>query len=297
MIAEMDARMRSAEGFIAALDQSGGSTPGALAAYGIPQTAYHDDDGMFALMHDMRARVITAPAFSRTRILAAILFERTMEETVLGQPVPTYLWRTRGIVPVLKVDKGLLAESDGVRLMKPITGLEDLLARAAELGVFGTKMRSVVNLASPSGISAIVKQQFELARTIVGHGLMPIIEPEVLVASPQKAGAEAALVAELTRNLDELTDGVDVMLKVTIPETPDLYAGLAAHPRVARVVALSGGYERTDACTRLARNHGMIASFSRALLDDLRVSMDDATFDATLAEAIDEIYRASTVKE
>lgn len=296
MTTEMAKRMASSPGFIAALDQSGGSTPGALRAYGIPETAYHDDDEMFALMHDMRVRVMTAPAFDGGKILAAILFERTMDELAVGRPIPTYLWDERGIVPFLKVDKGLEAEADGVQLMKPIPGLEALLARACSLGVFGTKMRSVVALASTGGIAALVSQQFLFARQIADLGLLPIIEPEVLVKSPEKAAAEEILVAELRRHLDDLPPEMSVMLKVTLPDKPDLYAGLIAHPRVTRVVALSGGYDRADACQRLSRNHEMIASFSRALLDDLNVAMDDAVFDSTLAEAIDEIYAASTVK-
>ncbi len=212
-------------------------------------------------------------------------------------PVPAFLWEERGVVPFLKVDKGLEAENDGVSLMKPMPGLDALLARAVKLGVFGTKMRSVINLASKDGIAAIVAQQFEVAARIAEHGLMPILEPEVSIKSPDKAGAEAILLAELTKKLDALPEGSRVMLKLTIPDVPDLYSPLVKHERVARVVALSGGYTRADACRRLAANHGMIASFSRALLEDLRRSMSDATFDAALQQSIDEIYRASTVKD
>jgi fructose-bisphosphate aldolase class I len=292
----MMARMAGEGGFIAALDQSGGSTPGALRHYGIPDSAYHGDAEMFRLMHDMRVRIMTAPAFTGAKVIAAILFEGTMDGEAAGKPVPSYLWEERHIIPFVKVDKGLEAESDGVSLMKPMPGLGALLARAVRLGVFGTKMRSVINLASQQGIAAIVAQQFEVAAEIAAHGLMPIIEPEVSIKSPDKAGAEAILLAELTKKLDTLPASRQVMLKLTIPDVPDTYSALVAHQNVARVVALSGGYTRADACERLAANHGMIASFSRALMDDLRQSMNDAEFDATLAKAVDEIYRASTVK-
>ena len=247
-------------------------------------------------MHEMRVRIMTAPSFTGAKVIGAILFERTMDGAAQGTPVPTFLWKDRGIVPFLKVDKGLETEADGVSLMKPIPGLDDLLARAVTLGIFGTKMRSVINLASKSGIAAVVAQQFEVAARIAAHGLMPIIEPEVSIKSPDKAGAEAILLAEVTRQLDALPDSRTVMLKLTIPEVPDFYAPLSAHERVARVVALSGGYTRDDACRRLAANHGMIASFSRALTENLRVSMSDAEFDAALGETIDEIYLSSTVK-
>lgn len=296
MHAEMKRRVATDEGFVAALDQSGGSTPAALDAYGIPDSAYDDEERMFALMHEMRVRVMTSPAFTSERIIAAILFERTMDGKVGDVPVPTHLWQGRGIVPFLKVDKGLETEADGVRLMKPIPDLERLLDRAMGLGVFGTKMRSVVGLASADGVAALVEQQFHIAEQISDYGLMPIIEPEVLVTSPEKGAAETLLVAELGHRLDTLPKGVEVMLKVTIPDVPDIYAGLARHPRVVRVLALSGGYDRTEACSRLARNHDMIASFSRALLNGLNVAMDDVTFDAALRAAIDEIFRASTSK-
>ena len=293
---KMMAQISGKDGFIAALDQSGGSTPGALRHYGIPDTAYSGDAEMFRLMHEMRVRIITAPAFTGAKVIAAILFEATMDGQAQGNQVPAFLWEQRGVVPFLKVDKGLEAEKDGVQLMKPIPGLDALLARAVKLGVFGTKMRSFINLASNEGIAAVVAQQFEVAAQIAEHGLMPIIEPEVSIKSPDKRGAEAILRAELTRHLDALPDRRQVMLKLTIPDVPDFYSALVNHLRVARVVALSGGYTRAEACQRLAANHGMIASFSRALTEDLRVSMSDAEFNATLAQAIDEIYQASTVK-
>ena len=288
--------MTGGQGFIAALDQSGGSTPGALRLYGIPDSAYSSDAEMFKLMHEMRVRIITAPAFTSAKVIAAILFEATMDGEAQGKPVPAFLWEDRGVVPFLKVDKGLEAEAGGVSLMKPMPTLDALLDRAVKLNVFGTKMRSVINLPSREGIAAIVVQQFEFAARIAGHGLMPIIEPEVSIKSPDKAGAEAILLTEITKALDALPNDRRVMLKLTIPDVPDLYAPLIGHPRVARVVALSGGYVRADACRRLAVNHGMIASFSRALIDDLRHDMDDGAFDATLARSIDEIYQASTVK-
>src|SRR5580704_18548694 len=263
---KMMAQMSEKGGFIAALDQSGGSTPGALRLYGIPDSAYSGDAEMFRLMHEMRVRIITAPAFTGAKVIGAILFEATMDGQAQGKPVPTFLWDDRGVVPFLKVDKGLEAEADGVSLMKPIPGLDALLARAVKLGIFGTKMRSVINLASKSGIAAIAKQQFDLAAQIAEHGLMPIIEPEVSINSPDKAGAEEILLAEITKNLDVLARGRQVMLKLTIPDVPDLYLPLVNDKRVARVVALSGGYTRADACKRLALNHGVIASFSRALV-------------------------------
>jgi fructose-bisphosphate aldolase, class I len=292
----MKAHITEAGGFLAALDQSGGSTPGALRLYGIPDSAYSGDAEMFALMHEMRVRVMTAPAFKGDKVIGAILFERTMDGEADGTPVPSFLWNKRGCVPFLKVDKGLEAEADGVNLMKPIPGLDALLDRAVKLGVFGTKMRSTIHLPSESGIAAIAKQQFEIGEQIARHGLVPILEPEVLIKSPDKPKAEALLRDALARHLDALPEGQQVMLKLTIPDVPDLYKDLIAHDRVVRVVALSGGYSRHDACERLARNHGMIASFSRALLQELRASMSDKEFDAALAEAIDEIYKASTVK-
>jgi fructose-bisphosphate aldolase class I len=292
----MEGKVETGAGFIAALDQSGGSTPGALRLYGVPETAYSGDAEMYRLVHEMRTRIMTAPAFSGEKVLAAILFERTMDGEVEGEPVPGYLWNERGIVPIVKVDKGLDAEKDGVSIMKPMPDLDALLTRAVRLGVFGTKMRSVINLASKEGIAAVVKQQFEVADQILRHDLMPIVEPEVSIKSPDKRGAETILRDELTRGLDKLPVGRQVMLKLTIPDEPDFYAPLVKHDRVARVVALSGGYSRAEACKRLAANHGMIASFSRALAEDLRHSMSDSEFDRALAIAIDEIYQASTVK-
>ena len=293
----MKTQMSNKPGFIAALDQSGGSTPGALKQYGIPENAYSGDAEMFKLMHEMRVRIMTSPAFTGDKVIAAILFELTMDGQAEGKPVPTFLWEDRGVVPFLKVDKGLEAEQNGVSLMKPIPDLDTLLARAVKLGVYGTKMRSTIAHASPEGIAAIVEQQFALAAQIAEHGLMPIIEPEVLIKSPDKPAAEAILLAELTKKVDALPPDHQVMLKLTIPDVPDLYVPLIEHARVQRVVALSGGYTRADACARLAKNHGMIASFSRALIGDLRYSMSDAEFDAVLAQVIDEIFKASTVKD
>lgn len=293
---KMTAQMGGNAGFIAALDQSGGSTPGALRLYGIPDSAYSGDAEMFKLMHAMRVRIMTAPAFTRAKVIGAILFEGTMDGEVNGKPTPAFLWNDRGVVPFVKVDKGLEPEKDGVSLMKPMPQLDTLLARAVKLGVFGTKMRSVINLASKDGIAAIVAQQFQVAAQIAEHGLMPIIEPEVSVKSPDKTGAEAILLAELKRHVDSLPSDRRVMLKLTIPNVADLYAPLINHARVLRVVALSGGYTRDDACKRLAANHNMIASFSRALAEGLTHAMSDDEFNAALAKSIDEIYQASTVK-
>src|ERR1700720_1477831 len=293
---KMTAQISSKDGFIAALDQSGGSTPGALRLYGIPDSAYSGEVEMFRLVHEMRVRIITTPAFAGAKVIAAILFERTMDGQAQEMPVPAFLWEGRGVIPFLKIDKGLEAENGGVRLMKPMPALDALLTRAGKLGVFGTKLRSFINLPSKNGIAAVVAQQFEVAAQIAEHGLLPIIEPEVLIKSPDKAGAEAILRAELTRKLDTVPHDRQVMLKLTIPDAPDFYLPLINHKRVARVVALSGGYTRSDACKRLSANHGMIASFSRALTEDLRHSIGDAAFNATLTKSIDEIYRASTVK-
>jgi fructose-bisphosphate aldolase class I len=293
---KMLTQVREKQGFFAALDQSGGSTPGALKLYGIPESAYSGDAEMFKLIHEMRVRIITAPAFTGDKVIGAILFEATMDGQAQGKPVPAFLWEDRGVVPFLKVDKGLQDEADGVQLMKPIPGLDALLERAVKLGICGTKMRSVIKLNSKEGIAAIVKQQFELGAQIDGHGLMPILEPEISIKSPDKPGAEATLLAELTKGLEALPESRQVMLKLTIPDVPDFYRPLIDHPRVARVVALSGGYTRTDACQRLAKNHGMIASFSRALINELKVSMSDSEFDSTLKEAIEEIYQASVAK-
>jgi fructose-bisphosphate aldolase, class I len=294
---KMMAQMSSKPGFIAALDQSGGSTPGALRLYGIPDSEYKGDDAkMFELVHEMRVRIISAPAFKGDKVIAAILFERTMDSEAKGKPVPTYLWEERGVVPIVKVDKGLESEKDGVSVMKPMPDLDKLLTRATKLGVFGTKMRSVINLASKTGITAIAKQQFEFGEQILSHGLTPILEPEISIKSPDKAGAERILLDELVKGLDALPAGRKVMLKLTLPEAPDFYLPLIEDKRVARVVALSGGYTRDDACERLASNHGMIASFSRALAEGLKRSMSEAEFNEELTEAVDEIFEASTVK-
>ncbi len=293
---KMLTQMSKKDGFIAALDQSGGSTPGALRLYGIPDAAYSGDAEMFRLMHQMRVRIMTAPAFTGEKVIATILFEGTMDGEVRRKPTPAYLWEERGVVPFVKVNKGLEPEKDGVQLMRPMPELNALLTRVVKLGVFGTKMRSVINLASKDGIAAVVAQQFDVAAQIAEHGLMPIIEPEVSIKSPDKTGAEAILVAELKKNLDTMPGGRQVMFKLTLPDVADLYSGLTTDKRVARVVALSGGYSRDDACKRLSANHGMIASFSRALAQDLRQSMSDAEFEAALAKSIDEIYRASAVK-
>ncbi|WP_044043884.1 fructose bisphosphate aldolase [Caballeronia insecticola] len=293
---KMLAQMAEKNGFIAALDQSGGSTPGALRQYGIPDDAYNGDAEMFKLMHEMRVRIMTAPSFTGEKVIGAILFERTMDGEAEGKPVPTFLWEERGIVPFLKVDKGLEAEADGVQVMKPIPGLDDLLARAAKLGVFGTKMRAVIHQASEKGIAAVAKQQFEVGAQIIKHGLVPILEPEVSIKSPDKKGAEKILRDELLKGLNALPESSNVMIKLTIPDEADLYRPLIEHPRVVRVVALSGGYTRSDACKKLAQNHGMIASFSRALINELKKSMSDSEFDKTLEASIDEIYGASVNK-
>ena len=293
---KMTAQMASKDGFIAALDQSGGSTPGALRLYGIPDSDYSGDAEMFRLMHEFRVRMMTSPAFSGDKVIAAILFERTMDGEAKGKPVPTFLWEDRSVVPFLKVDKGLEEEKDGVRLMKPMPDLDALLARATKRGVFGTKMRSVINSASKAGVAAIARQQFEIGEQIAKHGLMPILEPEVSIKAPDKKDAETILFDELKKGLDALPAGRQVMFKLTLPDVPDLYAPLIRDRRVLRVVALSGGYTRADACRRLAQNHGMIASFSRALTEGLKRSMSDAEFAKALAEAIDEIYTASKVK-
>ncbi len=293
---QMMAQMSKKGGFIAALDQSGGSSPGALRLYGIPDTAYSGDAEMFRLIHQMRVRIMTAPAFTGDKVIGTILFEGTMDGEVRGKPTPSYLWEDRHVVPFVKVDRGLEPEKDGVQLMRPMPQLDQLCERAVKLGVFGTKMRSVINLASKDGIAAIAAQQFEFGEQIAKHGLMPILEPEVSIKSPDKKGAEAILLDELKKGADALPAGRQVMFKLTLPDVPDLYLPLVNHPRVARVVALSGGYTREDACKRLAANHGIIASFSRALVQDLRVSMSDAEFEAALAHSIEEIYNASTVK-
>jgi fructose-bisphosphate aldolase class I len=293
--AEQSRKLAAGKGFIAALDQSGGSTPKALAGYGIEPGAWSNDTEMYALIHAMRARIITSPVFTGDKVIGAILFERTMDGTIDDQPVPAVL-NAKGVVPFIKIDKGLEDEANGVQLLKPIPGLADLLARARSLGVFGTKERSVIHSADPVGIAALVKQQFALAAEVLAAGLMPIIEPEVNIKSATRAQCDALLVKDIQQQLDALPQGVQVMLKLSLPTVPGLYDPLVAHPNVLRVVALSGGYSRGEACVDLARNAGVIASFSRALLEGLQVQMTDAEFDAELGEAIDEIYTASTVK-
>jgi fructose-bisphosphate aldolase class I len=293
--AEMTAKIAAGHGFIAALDQSGGSTPKALKGYGIEEGAWSTDEEMFDLIHQMRVRIITAPAFASGKVIAAILFERTMDGQANGKPVPEAL-HDIGVVPFIKIDKGLEAEANGVQLMKPMPGLDALLDRARGLGMFGTKERSVVNLANREGIAAIVSQQFEIAQQVLSHGLMPIIEPEVNIKSPERAEADAILMDEILKALDAMPGDDKVMLKLSLPAEPGLFLPLVEHPRVLHVVALSGGYNRTDACAELAKNQGIIASFSRALLEDLRYQMSDEEFDRALAEAIDEIYEASVDK-
>jgi len=286
-------RIESGKGFIAALDQSGGSTPKALKGYGIGDDAWSSEEEMFGLIHAMRARIISSPAFTGDKVLGAILFERTMDGEVGGKPTPTAL-SDKGVLSFIKIDKGLKDEESGVQLMQPMPGLDALLARSKALGVFGTKERSVIQSANPDGIAAIVEQQFEVGRQVLAAGLMPILEPEYNIKSDDRAEGEAILREQILKHLDAMLPGSDkVMLKLSLPVEADFYAPLVAHPAVARVVALSGGYNRPDACAELARNHGVIASFSRALLEDLRVDMSDEEFDAALGEAIDEIYRAS----
>ena len=290
---QQKAKFRTQAGFIAALDQSGGSTPKALKLYGIPETAYSGDAQMMDLIHAMRTRIITSPSFNGDRILAAILFENTMDREILGRPTADYLWDVKKVVPILKVDKGLQDEGDGVQLMKPMPGLDQLLARAKAKGIFGTKMRSVIKQANAAGIKAVVAQQFEVARQIIAAGLVPIIEPEVDIKCPDKAGAEDLLKAEIMAQLDKLAEGQLVMLKLTIPDRDNLYADCIKHPRVLKVVALSGGYSRADANEKLARQHGMVASFSRALTEGLAAQQSDAEFDKALDAAIESIYQAS----
>ncbi len=289
-------RMRTGQGFVAALDQSGGSTPKALRLYGVGEDRYSGEAEMFDLIHRMRARIVQSPAFSGERILGAILFEQTMERDIAGRPTAQYLWQERGVVPFLKVDKGLAAEKDGVRLMKPMPELKDLLVRANAAGIFGTKMRSVIDAASPGGIAANVGQQFEIAGEILDAGLVPIVEPEVTISIPDKREAEDLLLTEIARHLDALPADRQVMLKLTLPETANLYRPLIEHPRVMRVVALSGGYTRDEANARLAENAGMIASFSRALTEGLSADQSDAEFDRALKASIDSIYAASVAE-
>ena len=280
-------------GFIAALDQSGGSTPGALARYGIPHESYRDDDEMFELMHEMRTRIITNPSFSGDRILATILFEDTIDRQIEGIGSAEYVWTRKHVVPFLKVDKGLAKEADGARCMNPMPDLDALLAKGVRQGVFGTKMRSFIHLANPSGITAVLDQQFEIARQIAAAGLVPILEPEVDITSPEKQAAEELLREGLARRLDELAPTENVILKLTLPEQDDLYAPLMTHANVLRVAALSGGYSHKEATERLARNHGMIASFSRGLTEGLVVTMSDEEFTRALERSIAEIYAAS----
>ncbi len=286
-------KIRAGNGFVAALDQSGGSTPKALAQYGVPETAYDGDDQMFDMIHAMRARIAQAPDFNGDKVIGAILFEMTMDRNMGGKPSAQYLWQERGIVPFLKVDKGLEDAANGVRLMKPIPDLDALCERAVAADVFGTKMRSVIDAASPDGIEAVVAQQFEIAKQILGHGLIPIIEPEVTITIEDKAEAEALLLETLKRHLDALPGGTEVMLKLTLPETANHYHALTQHPAVMRVVALSGGYSRDEANRRLAQNTGVIASFSRALTEGLSADQSDAEFNKTIGETIDCIHAAS----
>ena len=289
--AEMLNQIKSGQGFIAALDQSGGSTPKALKGYGIEADAFSNDEEMFALIHAMRSRIVTAPCFNGEKVIGAILFERTMDGDADGKPVPALLWE-RGVVPFLKVDKGLEDEKDGVQLMKPMPDLDALCARAVAKGVFGTKMRSVVNLANPAGVKAIVEQQFAEAARIAAHGLVPIIEPEVNIKSAERDAADRLLLNETLAALDAWT-GTPVMLKLSLPTEAGLFQPLVDHPKVLRVVALSGGFARPEACAELAKNPGIIASFSRALLEDLRHQMSDEEFNGSLGGAIDEIHAAS----
>jgi fructose-bisphosphate aldolase class I len=292
---QMMAKIRDANGFIAALDQSGGSTPGALKAYGYKGDEWTSDEEMFDLVHEMRVRIMTAPPFNGGKILGAILFERTMDGAASGRPVPEYLWQ-RGVVPFLKVDKGLDEEHDGVRLMRDNPGLDALLERAVAKGIFGTKMRSVIDRANQAGIAEVVRQQFEVAEQILAHGLVPIIEPEVSIRSPDRGESDLILLGQLTRALDALPEGRQVMLKLSIPAEPGVFAPLIRHPGVLRVVALSGGFTREEACRELAKNEGMVASFSRALLEGLRHDMSAEEFNRTLGASIDAIYEASTEK-
>jgi fructose-bisphosphate aldolase class I len=287
------AKIKNDPGFIAALDQSGGSTPKALKLYGVDETAWTDEKGMYDVVHAMRTRIVTSPAFTGKRLIGAILFENTMDRDIAGKPTPTYLWEVKGVVPFLKVDKGLAEEKDGVQIMKPMPGLDALLARAKAKHVFGTKMRSVIKQANPAGIEAVVKQQFDVGKQIVAAGLVPIIEPEVDIKTPNKDKAEDLLKAAILKQLNALKPNEKVMLKLTIPDKDDLYADLIKHPNVLRVVALSGGYSREEANKRLARNHGMTASFSRALAEGLKAQQSDQEFNAALDASIDSIYKAS----
>lgn len=290
---EQRQKIAAGKGFIAALDQSGGSTPKALAQYGIPESAYNGETEMFKKVHEMRTRIITAPAFNGEKIIGAILFEKTMDDSIKGIPTAKYLWEKLNVVPFLKIDQGLTDENDGVQLMKPMPKLDDLLARAVKAGIFGTKMRSVVNKASSSGIAAAVKQQFEVAQKILGYGLVPIIEPEVNIKAGDKAECEKILKAEILKNLEALPAGQQVIFKLTLPEQANFYSDLIKHPKTLKVVALSGGYSLDESCKRLSENEGVIASFSRALSNDLKASQSDAEFNTALSKTIDKIYNAS----
>jgi len=289
----MRAQMGSGNGFIAALDQSGGSTPKALKLYGLEESAWSNDEEMFDLVHAMRTRIITDPAFVGDKVIAAILFEQTMDRDIEGMPTPSYLWDVKHVVPIVKVDKGLADEVNGAQVMKPMPGLDELLARAASKSVFGTKMRSVIKNADADGVAAVVDQQFEVGLQILGAGLVPILEPEVDIHSPTKAATEEMLRDRLLVGLDAVPNGQQVMFKLSLPSHNDFYAPLMEHPKVLRVVALSGGYSRDEACDILSANHGMIASFSRALSEGLSAQQSDEEFNATLSAAIDEIYAAS----
>jgi fructose-bisphosphate aldolase class I len=289
-------KIRTQPGFLAALDQSGGSTPKALAAYGIHENAWSNEEEMFALVHQMRARIITSPSFNGDRILGAILFEGTMDREIDGQPTADYLWNVKRVVPFLKVDKGLAGEANGVQLMKPMADLSSLLEKAGRKRIFGTKMRSVINQANAAGVAAVVRQQFEVAAQILAAGLIPIVEPEVDIHCPDKAGAEKLLRSAIHEKLDALPAGQMVMLKLTLPEQNDFYAEFVRHPKVLKVVALSGGYTRTEGNDRLRKNPGVVASFSRALVEGLSARQSDAEFDGLLDEAIQSIYEASVIK-
>jgi fructose-bisphosphate aldolase, class I len=291
--AEMTAKMAAGNGFIAALDQSGGSTPKALAGYGIGEDAWSDEAGMYGLIHEMRSRIIRSKVFDGSKVIGAILFERTMDGTVDGLPTPAALI-AKGVVPFIKIDKGLEDEANGVQLMKPMPDLDALLVRSKALGVYGTKERSVINSANAAGIAAIVAQQFEVGRQVLSHGMMPMLEPEINIKSATRAECDEIMLGEILKNLDGMNE--QVMLKLSLPVVPGKFDALTSHPKVLRVVALSGGYKRPEACAELAKNRGIIASFSRALLEDLRFQMSDAEFDAALASAIDDIYRGSTQK-
>ena len=290
---DMAAKMAAGNGFIAALDQSGGSTPKALAGYGIEAGAWSSDEEMFGLIHQMRSRIISSPAFTGEKVIGAILFERTMDGTVGGKPTPAALI-AKGVVPFIKIDKGLEDEADGVQLMKPMPELDALLVKARALGVYGTKERSVINSANVAGIAAVVAQQFEVGRQVLSHGMMPMLEPEINIKSETRAECDKIMLKEILKNLDTMSE--QVMLKLSLPVQPGLFDPLVDHPKVLRVVALSGGYKRPEACVELSKNRGIIASFSRALLEDLRFQMSDAEFDASLGGAIDDIYKGSTQK-